>query len=302
MIMELRHLQTFAAVVETQSFTGAAKALSITQSAVSHHMAVLQQEFRVALFHRTGRRMLPTEAGNKLHHYVRQMLDLLTEARQDVNGIETAITGKLQIAACSVAAETVLPEELARFRRMCPQVKEELTICESRQAIRAVESGAADLAIVTDLPETQELTATPIACDELLLVVTPQHRLASTTEVSIEQLNGETLIGREQGSGTRRCLEQALHEAGIPTSDLPFAIEMNSDAAIRSAVEQGLGIGFLPRPVVQDALAARRLVAVPLIDLQLRFRLYLVTDPRRLRGPAADAYLRLLQGLPQVVT
>ena len=294
--MELRHLQTFVAVVELQSFTAAAKSLAITQSAVSHHMAVLQQEFRVALFDRSGRRMLPTESGKKVYGYVRQMLDLLTEARLAVSGIEKAITGKLQIAACSVAAEIVLPDELSRFRRLCPHVTEELTVCESRQAIRAVESGAADLAFVADLPEVHELTATPIACDELVLVVAPGHPLTSATHVPVARLKGETLIGREQGSGTRSCIQQALHEAGIPARDLPFAIEMNSDEAIRAAVEQGLGISFLPRGTIHDALVAGHLVTVPVVDLKLRLRVYLVTDPRRLRSLAADTYLRLTQG------
>ena len=71
---------------------------------------------------------------------------------------------------------------------------------------------------------------------------------------------------------------------------------MNSNAAICAAVEQGLGISFLPRAAFQDALAAGRLAAVPVVDFPLRFRLYLVTDPRRLPSPAAEAYLRLLQG------
>ena len=294
--MELRHLLTFAAVVELQSFTRAANRLSITQAAVSHHMAVLQQEFRCDLFHRTGRRMLPTDAGVKLYGYVRQVLDLLEGARQSVGGIETAITGKLQIAACSVAAEAVLPEELVRFRKLFPGVHPELTVSGSRQAVAAVESGAADFALVAELPETQELTATPIACGELLLVVASHHRLSAVRKATVAQLANETLIGREPGSGTRHCFEQALQESGIPAASVPFTVEMNSDAAILAAIEQGLGIGFLPHSAIVDALGAGRVVAVPLVDLQLRFRLYLVTDPRRLPSQAANACLHLLQG------
>jgi DNA-binding transcriptional LysR family regulator len=294
--MELRHLQTFAAVVEQQSFTAAAKARSMTQSAVSHHIAVLQQEFRVPLFQRCGRRMLPTEAGKSFYGYVRRMLDLLMEARQNVGGQATAITGSLRLVACSIAADTLLPAELARFRQVYPQVKEELTVCGSRQAIRAVESGTADLAIVVEPPESPALAAVPIACDELVLTVSPDHHLTASTPVRLSQLRGETLIGREQGSGTRSCFERALREVGVSAGELPISIEMNSDGAILAAVEHGLGISFLPRGAIQDALAAGRLVAVPLADVRLRFQLHLVTNPQSPRTPAAEAFLRLLQG------
>ena len=202
-------------------------------------MALLQMEFKVELFHRAGRRMLPTDSGKLLYGSVRQMLDLLTEARRAVCGFEPTIAGKLQIAACSVAAETMLPDALARFRELCPRVKEVLTVCESRQAIRTVELGEADLAIVNDISHVHELTATPIVSGELVLVVAPQHRLASAQNVAVAPLRGDTLIGREPSSGTRSCFEQALHEAGILPSDLPVAVEMNSDTAILAAVEQG---------------------------------------------------------------
>jgi DNA-binding transcriptional LysR family regulator len=82
--------------------------------------------------------------------------------------------------------------------------------------------------------------------------------------VRAASMQGETLIGREQGSGTRSCFEHALHQAEIPTTDLPFEIEMNSDNAIRAAVEEGLGISFFPRSAIQDALAGGYLVSVPI--------------------------------------
>jgi DNA-binding transcriptional LysR family regulator len=295
--MELRHLQTFATVVELESFTGAARALCITQSAVSHHIAALQHELRVALFRRAGRRMLPTEAGRLMYGYARRMLDLLSEARQAVEGTEAAITGTLRIAACSVAAETVVPRALARFREVCPRVKEELTICASRHAIRAVEAGTVDLAIVVELPESRELTATPIGSDELVLAVPAAHRLASGTSVAASALRGETLIGREAGSVTRGFVERALREAGETAADVSVTIEMSSDDAILAAVENGLGIGFLPHGAIHDALAAGRIVAVRVADLPLQFQLHLVTNPNRPLSLAATRCVQLLRGV-----
>lgn len=239
--------------------------------------------------------MLPTEAGTKLYGYVRQIVDLITDARLAIGGIETTIAGKLKIAACSAAAVILLPEKLDRFRRLYPQVIEELTVCGSPQAIRSVETGTAEFAVVVDPPKSRELNATAVAYHELVLVVHPKHDLASATDLRVAQLYGETLIGREPGSGTRSCIEHAFVEAGITPADLRFSIEMNSDDAIRAAVERGLGIAFLPRGVIEDTLSAVRLVSISVIDLPLWFRLYLVTDPRRLQSPAVEAFLRLFR-------
>lgn len=292
--MDLRHLQTFAAVVESRSFTSAAKILSITQPAVSHHIARLQQELRCALFHRQGRGVLPTKAGEILYSHARRLFDLLAEARLAITGLETTMCGTLKIGACSIAAESLLPSMLDRFHQRHPHVKAQLTVGSSREAVRAVETGRVDLAVVVEVPETRELTAQPIASEEWVLAVAPGHVLASKRTASISQLGNESLIWREPESATRNFIEQALRRSAAMTN-LPVTIEMNCDEAIRAAIEQGLGIGFLPSGAIRDGLTAGRLVAIRLTDLPLRLPLYLVTNPHHPRSAATEACIQLLQ-------
>ncbi len=120
--MNLRHLETFVTAAELQSFTRAADVLSVTQSAVSQHVSALAKEFDVSLFERSGRSVALTEAGRRLYEHARKVLDILDQARQEIGRGRAPVAGELRIAACGVAAESILPGVLARFRRQYPQV------------------------------------------------------------------------------------------------------------------------------------------------------------------------------------
>ncbi len=126
--MEFRHLQSFAAAAERQSFTKAAKSLDLTQAAVSQHVAVLEKWLKVLLFERVGRTVVLTAAGRQMHHYARKILDLVDEASREVGHVETDISGTLRIASSTVPAELVLPDLLAEFRALHPDVRDTVTV------------------------------------------------------------------------------------------------------------------------------------------------------------------------------
>lgn len=292
--MELHHLQTFVAAAESQSFTRAARGLAITQAAVSQHIAALEIVLGVALFRRTGRKMIPTDAGRRLYEYARRILDLVDEACRDTRQRAASVGGTLRIACCTVPPESVLPELLDRFHRVCPDVHECVTISDSFSAVQVVESGAADLGIVIEVPEGSRLRAKPIACVDMVLVVPVGHRFSSAGAVKPEALRGEPFLVREQGSGCRRWMESALRRVGISLGDLKIALEVNSTEAIRAAVERGVGIAFLSRTAAQCAIVNGRVVSVRVEGINMHLALYLITDPQRIPTAAARAFLACL--------
>ncbi len=296
--MEMRHLQTFATAAELQSFTRTAEALSVTQSAVSHHVAALEKELRVSLFRRSGRSITPTDAGHRFYEYVRKVLDLLSEARRDLGETSPEISGTLRIATCEVPAETLLPALLRQCRQFHPQVSASVIISDSSSAAQAVQSGDADLAFVTEFPNSERLTSSPIACDELVLVVSPNHHLAGEKQITADRLREETFVVHETGSGSQSSLEQALGRAGIPQAELKIGMVTNSHKVMRAAVEEGIGVAFLPRIVVQGEIAEGRLVCVPVAEVQPRRCLYLVIDSQRIHRAAVRAFLSLVQEQP----
>jgi DNA-binding transcriptional LysR family regulator len=235
----------FAAAAEWESFTRAAEVLEVTQAAVSQQVAALERELGVELFDRGGRGVRLTVQGRRLHGYARQILDLVEEALHKVGEAEQQLSGDLRIATSTVPSEWLLPELLAQFRVRWPHVRESLIVSDSRQATAAVEAGQVDVGFVGELPRSSQLEARAVAEDELVLFVAKDHSLAANGFTTLKQLRREPLIVREPGSASRGCVERALHEHGLSPAELTIAMEVNSNDAIRAAVERGVGVAFL---------------------------------------------------------
>jgi DNA-binding transcriptional LysR family regulator len=290
--MELRTLRTFVAAAERGNFTRAAERLELTQAAVSQQIAALETELDTKLFERQGRGVRLAGSGERLYEYARRILDLVDEATREVGGGQRSLTGNLRIATSTVPAEWLVPELLSEFRVLWPQVHESLTVSDSTQAADAVESGAADLGFVGALPRSSSLHASPVAEDELVLVVGADHPLAAKGTTTLKQLRNEPLIVREAGSASRRCVESALEEHQHSADEFTIAMESNSNDAIRAAVKRGVGVAFLSRLTSRDDPG---LVAVRIRGFHARRQLYVVSDPARLPETAARQFLDFVQ-------
>src|SRR5687767_9768643 len=117
---QLPYLPTFSQVAELCSFTAAAKALGLTQAAVSQRIQALEKALGKSLFRRAGGRVVLTKAGHKLHEYSQRILELHREARREVTGCEIAPRGDLFLAASSIPGEHLLPGLLAAFKKKYP--------------------------------------------------------------------------------------------------------------------------------------------------------------------------------------
>jgi DNA-binding transcriptional LysR family regulator len=292
--MEIRHLQTFVIAAETQSFTRTAELVGLTQSAVSQHVGLLEKELGRALFDRGAKSVSLTEFGLSVHHHARKILEIVDEIKQDADQKSTEVVGLVTIASSTVPSEWLLPEILLIIRAAHPGIQESVKVSDSERAIEAVESGEVDFALVGELPRATNLCAKRVAEDELVLVVAPQHALADEKTIEPKQLLEHPLIFRESGSGSRRCVENALSSAGVPISELTIPIEVNSNDAIRAAVERGVGISFLSQRALKREIDDERLVKVHINGVNIIRSLYLVTDPQRLPNPIVRAVLDLI--------
>lgn len=293
--MEIRHLRTFAAVAEQRSVTQAAKALKITQSAASQQIAALEKHVGKKLLRREGRGVELNDDGRRLYGHARRILDLVEQVENEFREVKTTMVGTLRIATSTIPAECLLPQLLAEFREVCPRVRESITVSDSVAAAQAVEEEEADVGFVGELPQSSLLKAQPFADDELVLIVPPDHRLAEKQTMTLNELKSERLIVREAGSGSRRCVEKALESRGLSPDDLNIAMEVNSNDAIRAAVQRGAGIAFLSEKSIQNELAAGSIVAVKIRGVRPRRQLYLVTKPDRIPSPPAREFLAFMQ-------
>lgn len=293
----LPHLETFARAAEAGSFTAAARALGLTQAAVSQRIGALERELGVALFARQAGRVQLTAHGHRLHELTREILALHERARAEITGRPAPLHGELAIATSSIPGEHLLPALLPRFQSRHPHVQIRVAVTDSKQVFRQVEQGAAHLGLAGDRPESPHLHHEPFARDRLVLAVPAGHPWAGRESVPLDELHGLHLIVREPGSGSRHCLEQALSRAGRALSDLGTVLELGSNEAIREAVRQGAGVAFLSELVLADG-GPRRIRGLPVAGLDLGRDLFVLHDRRRPLPIVARLFLDLLKGRP----
>lgn len=295
---QLPNLETFAKAAELSCFTSAARALGLTQAAVSQRVQALEQTLGVPLFRRQGGRVLLTEAGRRLYLYAERILSLHQEARNEVSGQATPLTGELTLAASSIPGEHLLPALLSVFRKKHPHIQIRVTVTDSLAVLTQVEHGQANLGFVGGKSDNPHLEFRSFACDEMILVVPNNHPWRRRKRVSLQQLQEHALILREAGSGSRWCLEQALARAGRSLKDLQIALELGSNEAIKEAVLRGMGLAVLSTHAVQKELEVGKLHALKITGLLLKREIFTVWDRRRVLPIPAKLFLYLLEPSP----
>src|SRR6516225_252823 len=278
---QLPHLETFLHAAELGSFTAAARALKLTQAAVSQRVQALEHDLGVTLFYRQGGKAALTEAGQVLYPEAQRILALHREARQKITGKKLPLAGELTLAASSIPGEYLLPGLLSAFKKKHPHIQVRATVTDSRAVVDQVEHGQANLGLVGKRSDRPHLESRCFGTDTLALIVPAKHPWGQRKRVDLDELAGQPLILREAGSGSRWCLEQALAQAGKSLHDLDVGLELGSNEGIKEAVDQGMGVAVLSTLAVKKELHSGRLQALQVKGLALQRDLYVIWDKRR---------------------
>ena len=243
--MELRQLRYFEAVARRRHFTGAADELHVAQSALSHQVAQLERELGTRLLHRTTRSVELTEAGELVAARVGPILAEVAAIQDDVEALRGLVQGRLAIGALVFGGELDIPALIAEFARLHPGIDLQLREGTAGRLAELLLEGRLDLAFVLE-PETRppEFDAIPLSSEELVVVLSPDHRFAGRRELRIRDLADQDLIMFERSSSTRSRVEDGFAKAGITPR---FTLEANDLALVRSLVASGLGMAILPR-------------------------------------------------------
>ena len=293
--MELYHLRTFAAVARAGHLTRAAERLFISQPAVSGHIKALEEELDLRLFDRAGRNVTPTRAGELLHGYARRILALREEAQQAISEHRGGLKGHLAIGGSSIPGAYILPPLLAMFKRDHPEVTIGLHISGSRDIVRSVIEGAAELGMVGARFEEGRVQYEPFAQDELILAVAASHPWARRSTVRPTELMGQPFVMRERGSGTRKVMEEALARRDLDAGGLRVVLEVTGNEAVRQAVKAGAGVAVISRRAIEDDIRCKLVAALRVQGMKLVREFFLVTHRSRSRSPLGKTFLAFLQ-------
>ncbi|MGA7342884.1 MAG: LysR substrate-binding domain-containing protein [Terracidiphilus sp.] len=240
-------LVVFRAVAEQHGFRKAAEELYLTQPAVSLQIKALEEELGVQLFDRSGAQARMTAAGTVLLDYARRAHELLVRAVHDIAALSGELAGKLTLGASTTIAQYVLPRLLGEFSQKHPGVHPTLISGNTEKIVHAVTEQTIALGLIEGPARSRDVRTEPFLRDELVLIVPAAHEWAERPAVTSAEMAATPLLMRERGSGSRRIIEMALERHGAKRRSLDIVMELDSTEAIKSAVEAGLGVGFVSR-------------------------------------------------------
>lgn len=290
--MTLDQLRMFLAVAERGHVTRAARALNLSQSAVSASIAALQTQHGVRLFDRVGRRIALTEAGRLFVEEARSVLSRAEAATLMLEDLAQETRGRLRIHASQTVASYWLPSKLVELQNTSPGIEIGLKIANTAQVAGAVMEGAADIGFVEGEIDEHELTRQIVARDQLVMVMAPDHPLAKRRNIKPSDYPELEWILREPGSGTRSEFVRHLEDAGYGLSQLEIAMELPSNEAVLAAIACGNKVSVLSRRAAEDALRSGRVTLIPVRGLERAF--HVLTHPQRHQTRAMTAMLDLL--------
>ncbi|GEB32515.1 MULTISPECIES: LysR family transcriptional regulator [Brevibacillus] len=279
--MELVYLHTFREVARWGSFTRAAEELGYAQPTVTAQMQKLEQSYGVPLFERYGRRLRMTQAGEALLPYAREMIRLYGESKDIVN---RQASGPLAIGTIDTLAAFFLPPYLQSFREQYPAVDLVLRTASEEVILQQLRDGYLDIGIIFDRRCTdKELVAEVVRQEELVIVMPPEHRLASLPVLTARDLASESLILTEEGCTYRGMLTEVLGEQGITPR---IACQFSNPEAIKQCVRCGLGVALLPSMAVKREQAEGLLAGVPFRSDKPSFFIQVVHHKKKWLSPS----------------
>ena len=236
----LKQLYSFEAVVRLGGFTSASKELHITQPAVYMQVQQLQKNIGAKLFNINGKTITPTFIGKKIYETAVRAINVVENSKLEIEQSLNPNSGHLQIAVATTA-NSFVSRLLSRFKKEYPKMTFYIDVTNRHSLLDNLKNNNADLVIMGEPPKNIPLISSAFMKNPLIAIAHPDNELLTKKKISIKDLNKETLLTREIGSGTRITIERFT---GL---DFNSDIQINSNEAIVEAVQAGLGIGFVSK-------------------------------------------------------
>lgn len=254
--MEFRQLESFCAVVRYQSFTKAAEKLYISQPTISTHIRMLEQEFNSRLIIRTTKNIEITPHGKELFACAQKIFTLKNDLIQKWSEENKKI---IRIGASTIPADYILPEVLPLFCQKYPDIQLHIHQNDSSNILQSILNGKFTIGMVGMKSFEKELDFVPFFHDEIVMITPKQENFLHFSQKAFNQddlislLKKETIILREQGSGSKKRLESYFEQINLSEKSLNIIARLNDQESIKKLVASGLGISFISAKAITDA-------------------------------------------------
>jgi DNA-binding transcriptional LysR family regulator len=297
--LENFRLKVFRVVAEHLSFRKAAEQLFLTQPAVTFQIKALEDDLGVRLFDRGANHVSLTKEGSLLLRYANTIARLVSKAEQELEGNRSEISGELSLGVSTTIAQYVLPRLIGAFSDEYPRVELSVRSGNTEEVVQSLLGGKVSMGLIEGPARHREVRTEPFMEDELVLIASKSFEF---DRLKRDQFLRANLLIREQGSGSRRAVETALEKGRFKLKAFRKVMNLDSTEAIKSAVEAGLGMGFVSRWAISKELELELLKVVEVENVRVA-RLFSIVS---LRGPepqgAAGAFRTFALGRASLLT
>jgi DNA-binding transcriptional LysR family regulator len=290
--VHIESLKTFCDLIDTGSFSKAARLNFVSQSAVSQQIRSLEERYgRKLVERRQGQPVVPTEAGRLLYSEGKALLERFRALEQRLRRDTEVMAGNVRVATVYSVGLHTLPPYVKQFLRANPHVNVRVEYSRTDKVYEGCLDGTLDLGIVAQPHRRPQLEIIPLRPELLVLVASPDHRLAKRREVSLRELQGEAFVAFERSVPTRKAIDRVLKASRVTVS---VVTEFDNIETIKRSVEAGLGVSILPQNSVRNEAKAHTLVPIALSDGPFTRSIGIIYRKGRELGPTARAFLELL--------
>lgn len=289
--MHIENFKIFSDLVESESFSRAAKLNGITQSAVSQQLRAMEKHFNILIVDRSQKQFRLTHEGQKLYESAKEMLYLYEKLNSELLEMKKVISGTIHISTVYSIGLHELPPYVKVFLAKFPEVNIRVEYRRANMVYEDILTNSIDLGLVAYPQKHKQLEVLPFHDDILVLVVSPEHPLAKKKSVTLEEIATQKFIGFEPDIPTRKATDQIFRDAHIEVEPV---MEFDNVETVKRAVEINAGIAILPQTTVVREEAQGLLKVLKFKNKTFKRPLALIHRKGRVLTPAIKKLIDLL--------
>ncbi len=291
-MIDLRKLEIFLKVYETQSFSKASNLLHLAQPTITLHIKDLEEELGINLLDRHTRKVVPNKAGKVVYKYGKEIINLVKQMQKELQFFKDENIGLVEIGGSTIPGQYILPKIIKSFKEKYSQISIFLKVGDSKEVFEKVLSGEFDLGMVGAIYKDKNLIYKACYEDNIVLIAPPDFE---KEEITLEELYEIPLIKREEGSGTWKNVIEVLQKKGFDILRLKIIGEMGSTEAIKEAVKAGLGCGFVSSLSIEIEKSLNLIKVIKIKNVFIKRHFYLIYPRMKKLIPAEERFLDFIK-------
>ncbi|HEY4301686.1 MAG TPA: LysR substrate-binding domain-containing protein [Candidatus Didemnitutus sp.] len=296
--MQIENFKIFADLVETKSFSKAAKLNGITQSAVSQQARSMERNFKTLMIDRSQKQFNLTREGQRIYDAAKEILHVYEKLASELQEMKKVISGTIRISTIYSIGLHELPPYIKRFLHDFPSVNVRIEYRRSNLVYEDILHNSVDFGLVAFPQKLRQIETLPFRNDRLVLITHPSHPLAKSTEVDLKSLAGHKFIGFDPDIPTRKAVDQIFRDNKL---EITPVMEFDNIETVKRAVEIDHGIAIVPHATVLQEISQGTLAAVPFVGKEFTRPLAVLHRKGRVLTPAMKKFIDTLNSEASVL-